>query len=83
MRLYTFFVACNFFMVSILISRSECFRLILALLLIQFTDSSQIPDDLLEKLIKSKRANAGIFNLRQARYCISLVLFSKIYHFYF
>ncbi|EDV27240.1 uncharacterized protein TRIADDRAFT_22587 [Trichoplax adhaerens] len=30
-----------------------------------YKDSSPIPDDLLEKLIKSQRANAGVFNLRQ------------------
>eukprot|EP00794_Sanderia_malayensis_P002826 gene2826-3267_t len=30
-----------------------------------FEDGSSIPDDILDKLIKSKLANAGLFNLRQ------------------
>ena len=30
-----------------------------------YKDGTPIPDDILEKLIKSKTANAGIFNLRQ------------------
>ena len=30
-----------------------------------YKDGSKIPDDLLEKLINSKKANAGVFNQRQ------------------
>ncbi len=30
-----------------------------------YLDKSPIPDDLMEALVKSRNANAGIFNLRQ------------------
>ena len=29
------------------------------------TDSSAVPDEMLEKLIASRNANTGVFNLRQ------------------
>ncbi|KAK3089945.1 hypothetical protein FSP39_007851 [Pinctada imbricata] len=41
-----------------------------------YKDGSPIPDDLLEKLLKSKKANAGVFNLRQ----ILLGMFDQTIH---
>ena len=35
-----------------------------------FTDSSAVPDEMLEKLIASRNANTGVFNLRQVSDCI-------------
>lgn len=35
-----------------------------------FTDSSAVPDEMLEKLIASRNANTGVFNLRQVSHCI-------------
>ncbi|XP_013398573.1 thimet oligopeptidase isoform X1 [Lingula anatina] len=41
-----------------------------------YKDNSPIPDDLMEKLTKSRKANAGIFNLRQ----IALATFDQNIH---
>ena len=45
-----------------------------------FTDSSAVPDEMLEKLIASRNANTGVFNLRQVsdstlRYCYMIYWF--------
>lgn len=34
------------------------------------TDSSAVPDEMLEKLIASRNANTGVFNLRQVSYIV-------------
>lgn len=39
------------------------------------TDSSVVPDEMLEKLIASRNANTGVFNLRQVSAC-------KLWHCY-
>ena len=41
-----------------------------------YKDKSAIPDDLLDKLLKSRKANAGVFNLRQ----ILLGMFDQTIH---
>ena len=45
-----------------------------------FTDSSAVPDEMLEKLIASRNANTGVFNLRQVsdstlRHCYMIYWF--------
>lgn len=42
-----------------------------------YRDGSPLPDDLVEKLVKSQVANAGIFNLRQ----IALATFDQKIHY--
>lgn len=56
-----------------------------------FTDSSAVPDEMLEKLIASRNANTGVFNLRQVsdfilRRCCTIYWFftrTFLYLFFF
>jgi Zn-dependent oligopeptidase len=48
-----------------------------------YKDGSELPKEMLDKLIQSKKANAGIFNLRQVRNLyIDNKLFRDVYYIF-